>query len=241
MSSYHSSDVLPQPSDDQVEHSSRLIQRIVKHIETAGGTISFRDYMDHCLYEPGLGYYAAGSAKFGAAGDFITAPEISDLFGMTLANHAATLFDQGLENSILEFGAGTGRLCAAIVNRLNELDVSWSSYRILEPSPDLQQRQRRYLQHSLSAHDLKKISWIKQWPQGFNGLVLGNEVLDAMPVNVVLKNQRWIELGVGYNQQKFIWQEHSRNSDAVLAMLQIDADNTFLYMHSIADTCQQDI
>jgi SAM-dependent MidA family methyltransferase len=182
--------------------------------------------MQHCLYEPGLGYYSAGAAKFGAAGDFVTAPEISPLFAQTLANHAATLFAKGLDRSILEFGAGTGRLCGDFVQRLNALSVPWSSYRILEPSPDLQQRQREYLQQQLGARDLERIEWIETLPQGFNGLVLGNEVLDAMPVNVVVKDQSWVELGVGFEQQRFVWKGYSKTSDAVHRIMQIDADNS---------------
>lgn len=252
MSSYHSSTELPQPSEDQIEHSTRLIQRIVDHIESAGGVISFYDYMQHCLYEPGLGYYSAGAAKFGAAGDFVTAPEVSPLFAQTLANHAASLFAQGLDHSILEFGAGTGRLCVDFVQRLNDLAVPWSSYQILEPSPDLQQRQREYLQQHLTAEDMQRVEWINTLPQGFNGLVLGNEVLDAMPVNVVLKDQTWVELGVGFDQQKFVWKLYSQTGDAVQALQQIDADNTLAenyctevnlnysaWCHSLAVACDR--
>lgn len=225
MSSYHSSAELPVPSADQIEHSGRLIERIIGHIKSSGGVISFHDYMQHCLYEPGLGYYAAGSTKFGAAGDFVTAPEVSNLFGSCLGNHAASLFEQGLQRNILEFGAGTGKLCVDLLSRLNDLDVSWLSYQILETSPDLIQRQKNYVERFLSSKDFKKIHWLAELPQGFNGLVLGNEVLDAMPVNVVLKNKSWVELGVGFAEQKFHWMEYSTDSDAVDKIQQIDVDN----------------
>jgi SAM-dependent MidA family methyltransferase len=225
MSSYHPSNELPQPSNDQMEHSIQLIEKIIQHIDQSGGVISFQEYMQHCLYEPGLGYYSAGSTKFGAAGDFVTAPEISSLFGQCLANQAIQLFDQGLQQQILEFGAGTGKLCADIVRQLNTLGCEWSSYHILETSADLQQRQQQYLQQHLSPDDLSKIHWLSQLPENFNGLLLGNEVLDAMPVNVVVKDQQWIELGVGFAEQRFQWLEYSRDSEAVRSILNIDQQN----------------
>ncbi len=252
MSSYHPSNELPQPSNDQMEHSIQLIEKIIQHIDQSGGVISFQEYMQHCLYEPGLGYYSAGSTKFGAAGDFVTAPEISSLFGQCLANQAIQLFDQGLQQQILEFGAGTGKLCADIVRQLNALSCEWSSYHILETSADLQQRQQQYLQQHLSPDDLSKIHWLSQLPENFNGLLLGNEVLDAMPVNVVVKDQQWIELGVGFAEQRFQWLEYSRDSEAVSAIVSIDQQdllpqnycteinlNYAPWCRSVMQSCQQ--
>ncbi|MCP4078592.1 MAG: SAM-dependent methyltransferase [Gammaproteobacteria bacterium] len=225
MSSYHPGIELPVPDAEQIEHSSCLIEKIIQRISSAGGVISFHDYMKSCLYEAGLGYYVAGSTKFGASGDFVTAPEISALFGQSLANQIADLFEQGLGRNILEFGAGTGKLCVDIVLRLNELGIDWDSYQVLEPSSDLQQRQQRFLQSQLCADDVDKIHWLSELPEGFDGLVLANEVLDAMPVNVVVKNEGWLELGVTFSNQKFEWVEFSRNSEAVQRMLKIDSHN----------------
>jgi SAM-dependent MidA family methyltransferase len=225
MSSYHSSAELPVPSADQIEHSALLIECIINHIRSAGGVISFRDYMQHCLYEPGLGYYAAGSAKIGKAGDFITAPETSSLFGQCLGNQAMDLFKQGLAPNILEFGAGSGKLCVDLLQHLNALQIDWFSYLILETSPDLRQRQQDYLAQHLSVSDLEKVSWLSELPAEFDGLVLANEILDAMPVSVVLKNESWIELGVGFADHKFQWLEFSHNSEAVQRINDIDAHN----------------
>jgi len=216
---------LPAPDAAQIEHSARLIERIVRRIEQAGGVISFRDYMQACLYEPGLGYYAAGSVKFGREGDFVTAPELSPLFGQCIANHAAELFSQGLPRSIFEFGAGTGRLCGDILTRLGELGQGWDQYLILEPSPDLQGRQREYLAQALSPDEMQRIQWLSGLPRGFSGLVLGNEVLDAMPVHVLVKQRDWIELGVGFDGQRLIWTEFARDGAAVDAMQAIDTEN----------------
>ncbi len=240
------------PSAEQIEHSARLVELVVDTIDQADGVISFRDYMQLCLYAPGLGYYAAGSSKFGAEGDFITAPELSPLFGQTLANHAADLFKQGLQPVILEFGAGSGKLCRDVIHRLNDLDCAWRAYRILEPSPDLQQRQQQFLQQELSGQDYARIEWLDQLPQSFNGLVLGNEVLDAMPVNVVVKHQDWIELGVGFDGQRFVWREFTRESAAVDFIQHLDQVdrlpqdycteinlNYAPWCNSLAESCEQ--
>ena len=250
MSSYHSANELPAPDRDQVAHSSKLIERIVERIEQAGGVIPFRDYMQACLYEPGLGYYAAGASKLGKDGDFITAPEVTSLFGATLANRAAALFAGGLQNSILEFGAGSGKLCVDIINRLNALGSGWQHYWILETSPDLRQRQQAYCHEKLLPDDLKKLEWLDALPSEFDGLVIGNEVLDAMPVNVVVKDNGWCELGVGFDGEKFVWLEYSRDSEAISAMQMIDSDdrlperyctevnlNYRPWCHSLADAC----
>ncbi len=225
MSSYHPGTELPVPDAEQIEHSSRLIEKIIQKIASSGGVISFRNYMNSCLYEPGLGYYTAGSTKFGASGDFITAPEVSSFFGQSLANQAADLFEQGLEKHILEFGAGTGKLCVDIIQRMNDQGIDWMSYQMLEPSSDLQQRQQQFIKQHLTTKDLNKIQWLSKLPEGFSGLVLGNEVLDAMPVNVVVKNQQWMELGVTFSDQKFEWVEFSQNSEAVQRIQSIDLHN----------------
>ncbi len=240
------------PNPEQIAHSARLVELIVDRIEQAGGVISFHDYMQLCLYAPGLGYYAAGASKFGAEGDFITAPELSPLFGRTLANHADQLFAQGLEPVILEFGAGSGKFSADVIGRLKALGRDLHSYLILEPSPDLQQRQQQYLQQQLSGEDFARIEWLDQLPQGFNGLVLGNEVLDAMPVNVVIKHQDWIELGVGFDGQRLVWREFARDNAATRFIQQIDEDdalpadycsevnlNYVPWCNSLAASCEQ--
>lgn len=225
MSSYHSLSSLPEPSTAQIEHSERLIKHIVQHIEQSEGVISFADYMHFCLYEPGLGYYSAGSQKFGPSGDFVTAPELSPLFARTLARFAESLFTQGLHPQVLEIGAGSGRLCLDMISHWQQQGVNWDRYLIIEPSPDLQQRQTQLLQQNLDQRAMQKIHWLAEWPRGFNGLVLGNEVLDAMPVHVALKQAQWLELGVGFDGERFQWREFAADSDAVERMQAIDEDN----------------
>ena len=225
MSSYHPAVELPAPDDEQIAHSARLIEAIVQRMSEQGGVISFRDYMQACLYQPGLGYYAAGAIKFGSQGDFITAPEISALFGQTWASHIASLFAQGLTPQVLEFGAGSGRLARDILQYFAEQSIDWQRYFILETSADLRQRQQAFLREQLTPAAFSRVVWLDAMPQDYSGMVIGNEVLDAMPVNVVLKDGAWMELGVGFEDSRFVWKAFSRNSEAVQGIQRIDADN----------------
>ena len=223
MSSYHSQEQalaqLPEPSAVEIVHSSELIELIVGEIEQ-WGVLPFSEYMNRVLYQPGLGYYSAGSIKFGASGDFITSPELSPLFGRCLARRCESIFDQGCARQLLEFGAGSGRLCAQI---LSSLDNS-VRYSIIEISADLRARQQQYLHDNLSQAAFDQVEWLDELPQNFDGIALGNEVLDAMPVDVVLKDGQWQELGVGYDGERFVWQHFSDQSDAVSAIQQIEAE-----------------
>lgn len=168
----------PTPSQDAIKHSQALIQQI----KILGETISFHDYMRAVLYSP-LGYYSAGSAKFGEAGDFITAPECSSLFGKTLA-HAIMPALQKLDTPIVfELGAGSGKLAGDILTELNTQNNLPNEYWILEPSADLQARQQIYLQTTLPAF-FDHIHWLSELPKhDFEGVILGNEVVDALPVH----------------------------------------------------------
>ena len=190
---------LPAPDAIAVAHSQRLRAAIIDHINTAGGAISFAEYMNHALYEPGLGYYMAGSAKFGAEGDFVTAPEVSPLFGRAIAVQIEEILGD-VGGSILELGAGSGKLALSIMQALlseasssspdtSRKDTSQAGalppgfvYAILEPSAELAQRQRALLQGSLSAEAFERVRWLDKLPSTFDGVVLANEVMDALPV-----------------------------------------------------------
>ncbi len=209
------------PDADAIAHSERLIGRLIERIEESGGVLPFDAYMQACLYEPGLGYYSAGAVKLGAEGDFVTAPEISPLFGRTLAHHAVALFAQGLAPALLEFGAGSGRLCRDLLLELDRLEAVPDRYAILETSPDLRQRQRELLTSALPTELFARVEWLDALPQGFNGLALGNEVLDAMPVKVVHKQREWRELGVGFEQGRFVWKPLSPQVSSVPVLEEI--------------------
>ena len=209
---------LPQPSAAEVQHSGRLIEWVVDAIHQNGGMIRFSDYMNHLLYAPGMGYYSAGLSKFGKTGDFVTSPEISPLFGWTLGNQCAQLFAQGCARQVLEFGAGSGKLCEQILTRLGNLQ----HYFILELSADLRMRQQTYLQQKLAHDVVERISWLERLPDNFNGIILANEVLDAMPVHRLRKQQHWYELGVSFDDEKFHWCDYSNAGEAVQVIEKIE-------------------
>lgn len=186
---------LPPASPEALDHSLRLCELIAGEIRSAGGWIDFARYMELALYSPGLGYYAAGSRKLGADGDFTTAPEISPLFGQCLARQAAQVLEQGF-TEILEVGAGSGALAATLLEELERLDRLPERYLILELSPDLRERSRDTLARRVP-HLLERVAWLNVLPPSFSGLVLGNEVLDAMPVHVYERAaDKVIEMGV---------------------------------------------
>ncbi|MFK8084081.1 MAG: class I SAM-dependent methyltransferase [Granulosicoccus sp.] len=170
---------LPEPDELALAHSERLKALIAASASAAGGVISFAEYMNSVLYEPGLGYYMAGAAKFGAEGDFITAPEVSPLFGQTMAVQIAEVLDR-VGGSVLELGAGSGKLALSIIDSLGSRPDF--SYFILEPSAELMQRQKQLLQTTLSAEIFSSIAWLDALPATFDGVIIANEVMDALPV-----------------------------------------------------------
>lgn len=184
---------LPALSALEQAHCERLVARIRGEIEAGNGWISFERFMEMALYEPGLGYYSAGAVKLGAGGDFITAPEISSLFSRCLANQCAQIFEH-LESGclkppgdgagdvgILELGAGSGVMAADILLELASLNRLPERYDILEVSADLRERQHATLLERAPGL-LPRVRWIERLPQGFRGVILANEVLDALPV-----------------------------------------------------------
>jgi SAM-dependent MidA family methyltransferase len=210
---------LPLPGADAIAHSRRLIEAILERIENAGGAIGFDEYMQMTLYHPGLGYYAGALENFGPAGDFVTAPEISPLFGGCLARQADALIAGGSAPRLLEFGAGSGRLCARLLEELPGLE----SYQILDLGAGLKLRQREYLDAALPAELFHKIEWLEGLPADFDGIVLANEVLDAMPVKRVRKTTDWRELGVGFDGRRFNWRELDADERVESAMRAIEA------------------
>ena len=160
--------------------------------------------MELALHAPGLGYYSAGARKFGIAGDFVTAPELGSLFARTLARQAAQILHEGVA-SIVELGAGSGRLARDLLTQLATLECLPQRYVILETSADLRECQRSLLQRELPRL-APRISWLDALPASLDALVIGNEVLDAMPVHVVKTRANGIdELGVTVNGGKFEW------------------------------------
>jgi SAM-dependent MidA family methyltransferase len=174
--------------------SERLLQQIQQEIVQAGGRITFDRFMELALYAPGLGYYVAGSRKFGEAGDFITAPEISPLFAQCLARQTRQVLSMLDDGGILEFGAGSGVLAADILRELETLAALPSRYLIMEVSPELRERQRRTLAQKVPDL-LPRVVWLDRLPEQFTGMVLANELLDAMPVSRFRIGPRGVEEG----------------------------------------------
>lgn len=153
------------------------------------GAIPFVEFMHQALYTPDLGYYSAGSQKFGVGGDFITAPELTPLFGHTLANQCQQVLNEFDEPILFEFGAGSGQLCVDLLTHLEHLNCVPREYHILEVSGHLQHRQQALIKAKLP-HLVNKVKWFSQWPkQPFTGIVIANEVLDAMPVHRFLQTE----------------------------------------------------
>jgi SAM-dependent MidA family methyltransferase len=243
----------PVPGPEALQHSARLVELIRRDISAQGGWISFARYMELALYTPGLGYYTAGAHKFGAAGDFITAPELSPLFGHTLARQVAEIMAHSAPH-ILELGAGSGKLAADMLAELERLGSLPDSYSILEVSADLRERQLSLLRERLP-HLLERIEWLNALPVQFSGAIVANEVLDALPVHLVhwyvgrdssrhrgivgmnpdLQNhERTIyERGVSIDDNSFIWQEHPIDDAALLhAAQQISVPDDY-----VSDIC----
>jgi SAM-dependent MidA family methyltransferase len=202
-------------SDDERRHTLRVREAIAQEIAAAGGWISFERYMDLALYAPGLGYYSAGARKLGAGGDFTTAPEISSLFGACVAKQCAEVLHAVGGGSILEVGAGTGRMALDILGRLESLEQLPARYLILELSADLKERQRTLL-HAALPHLCNRVVWLDALPEPFDGVILANEVLDAQPVTRFRWNgTAFEELGVAFRDGEF--SSASRPADPAMA------------------------
>ncbi|SDX23911.1 class I SAM-dependent methyltransferase [Thiocapsa roseopersicina] len=162
--------------------SARLTELIRTEIAAADGLLPFDRFMDLALYAPGLGYYVAGAVKLGRDGDFVTAPEISPLFGRCLAAQCAEVLERLGGGDLLELGAGTGTLAVEVLKTLEHRDSLPGRYLILEPSPDLRERQRTLIRERIP-HLAERCAWLPRLPETLRGVVLANEVLDAMPVH----------------------------------------------------------
>jgi|TARA_B100001964_G_scaffold117527_2_gene130901 SAM-dependent MidA family methyltransferase len=175
-------------------------------ISSAGGVLPFDDYMEAALYAPGLGYYAAGARKFGEDGDFVTAPEMGDLFGRCLAREAEQILTAIPNAAVLEFGAGSGALARTLITSLGERGQLPSQYNIVEVSPDLRQRQHERLAPLCQQYGVT-LRWLEALPQSpFNGLVLANEVVDAFPVTRFrVEGGQVRRAGVRLDGDEFVW------------------------------------
>lgn len=203
---------LPEPSADERSHSERLAALIRAEIGHAGGALDFARYMELALYAPGLGYYSAGTTKFGAAGDFVTAPELGIVFARCLARALVPELAAGDAESgrdIVELGPGSGALAAELLLEFERLGVLPARYRLLERSADLRARQRDALL-ARCAHLMARVEWLDAPPaMPWRGALVANEVIDALPVRAfALRDAGLFARAVGVDEQeRFVWRE----------------------------------
>jgi SAM-dependent MidA family methyltransferase len=209
---------LPIPSADAQAASHALAVRIAARIEAAGGWLPFAEFMDMALHLPGLGYYAGGSLKFGAAGDFVTAPELTPLFGQALARQVAQVLAAVPQPSYMEVGAGSGRLAADILLVLEALDALPERYAILELSGELRARQQATIA-AAAPHLAARVEWLDALPERFAGCVVANELLDALPTHAVAwRAEGPMERGVVLAGDGFAWAERPAQGALAAAM-----------------------
>jgi SAM-dependent MidA family methyltransferase len=214
-------DSLPAPGADALAQSEALIDLIRERMAAAGGWLPFDRYMELALYAPGLGYYSGGAMKFGRrsddGSDFITAPELSPLFAKTLARPVAQALEQSGTRRVMEFGAGTGKLAAGLLEALGE---RIDRYEIVDLSGELRARQ----QETLGKH-AAKVVWLDALPSSFEGVVIGNEVLDAMPVRLVVRKLgAWHERGVVMLGERFAFDDRPIPTDAQVELIDVAID-----------------
>jgi SAM-dependent MidA family methyltransferase len=215
---------LPPPTADEAAHSAALVARIREEIGRAGGWIGFARYMQMALYEPGLGYYSAGARKLGAAGDFVTAPEVAPVFSRCVAAQCEEVLRALGGGDVLELGAGSGAMAAALLRELEARDAMPGRYRILDVSADLRERQRAALDAAVP-HLLPRVAWLDRLPERFTGIVVANEVLDAMPVErFVMRDGEVRALGVTVQGDGFAWSEAPAPPALAAAVRAIERD-----------------
>ncbi len=197
----------PSPTPEEQAHQDKITRRLREEIAASGGAISFTRFMELALYAPGWGYYAVGKRKFGTHGDFVTAPELGPVFARCLAQPCRSLLNRLGGGDILEVGPGSGALAADLLLELESLGRLPDRYFMLELSADLHARQSETLRQK--APDLfERVHWLAGMPRDFRGMVLANELLDAMPVTRFKVTENGVnELFVGWENEGFVWRE----------------------------------
>lgn len=206
----------PQPDPEALTVSERLCEVIKQRIEQHGNSLPFDEYMSLALYEPGLGYYSAGSCKFGEAGDFVTAPEISPIFSRCVARQCEEILSRLEQPIFVELGAGSGVMASDVLQELQARNCLPEAYWIIETSADLRARQQTLLKERVP-EACERVRWLDTLPsEPFNGIVLANEVVDALPIKRFKKTaQGFKELGVCENDGKLDWLDMAAQADLV--------------------------
>lgn len=220
----HSTSGLPQPDEDSLAHCRKVSASIRRVIAESDGAISFAHFMYLALYSPGLGYYSAGATKFGVAGDFVTAPEISPLFGRVVARQCQAVLEQTDKGEILELGAGSGKLAVDILRWLDDRRSLPGRYLILETSADLQERQQELIREGIPGLG-NRVEFVSRLPENFSGVVIANEVADALPVEKFERTEDAVlQMLVTADEKGFDWSKKSAPQVLVTAVEKIEAD-----------------
>lgn len=229
---------LPEPDDLALNSSHRLRRLILEEI-TAAGAISFERYMEQALYARGLGYYRAGAARFGAGGDFSTAPQMSPLFGQTLARQIAEILGHMGGGEVIELGPGTGHLAADALAELDRLGCLPERWRMLEVSGALRAEQERNLASCCGERLLKRVDWLEELPAAYgNSVWIANEVLDALPVRRFMRTSTGVyELGVRGDGERFVSAQMEADAELREAVNAIESRVGVLPQGYVSEVC----
>lgn len=220
---------LPLPSPSERARQSALIERIRAEIAAAGGALDFTRYMELALYAPGLGYYDVDATRIGEGGDFVTAPELSPLYGTCLARQCAEILQHLGGGDLLEVGAGSGRMAVDVLRALEERNALPERYFILELSPAWRARQAAMLQREVPQL-FPRVHWLETLPApGFRGVVLANELLDALPVTRfrMRAGGAVVELGVAWENERFVWCERPAACETVARVAALELSSGY--------------
>ena len=213
------------PDQEALNHSMLVQEHLKNKVNDHQGWLSFYDFMNFVLYKPTLGYYSTGTHKIGLGGDFTTAPEVSKLFGVAIANQLLPAIRKYKKPSILEIGAGSGKLAFDIINHLNNRNVELDYYYILEISGDLKERQKRTLSQ-LPKEIQVKIRWLDKVPEeGIEGAVIANEVIDALPFErfKIIDNDI-LQIGITFKGSQLMEKERAASPVLKEAITNIEND-----------------
>lgn len=221
------------------QHSIKVCEYIKDKIKQRHGMISFSDFMQYALYAPNLGYYNAGCKKFGKGGDFITAPMLGSLFASCIFNQLLEIIkNTDISSNILELGAGEGQLASQLILQLINNNL-FDKYFILEPSYELRHRQRNFLLNTINSKYIDHIIWLDRLPTHFDGIIIANEVLDALPVKLfTIKNNYIFEKMVAINNSQFIFQEMPANKQLIQTINKLPIQiNNYQYNNYNSEVC----
>jgi len=202
---------LPPLNHDEKYISDLALSEIKQKIKSSGGKISFSKFMQHALYAPLLGYYSGKSKKFGESGDFITAAEETGILGRIIAKQCSVILNEIPDAAIIEYGPGSGALAVSILKQLLQMGLKPRAYYMVDVSEDLIERQKNRISTELpEIYD--SVIWKSEIPDGFSGIVIGNEVIDSMPFErFMISNKRILQFFVGTKEEELVYKLEPAN------------------------------